>query len=228
MELAESRTFCLDKVMLLIIGNKRLSSWSLRPWLVLTHFEVPFEEKLIWLDQPTTFQQIIQHSPSGKVPALVDNGQSIWDSLAICEYINEKYPQKKMWPADLQTRAWARAVSAEMHSGFQVMREVMSHDLQKEQKSFVSDTAMKDIQRVKEIWNECLKKSGGPFLFGSFSIADAMYAPVVNRFISYAVPVDKNKESEIFNYMKAIRELPAHQKWIQAGLKETASAPFHK
>lgn len=214
--------------MILAIGNKRLSSWSLRPWLVLTHFEISFEEKLILLDQPTTALEIAKYSAAGKVPALVVDGQSIWDSLAICEYLNEKFPEKKLWPIDPQERAWARSISAEMHSGFQVMREIMSHDLQKQQSSFVSHAANKDISRIKDIWSDCLKQSRGPFLFGSFCIADAMFAPVVNRFISYAVPVDLYKDEIIYNYMKAVRDLPAHQKWIQAGLKETASAPFHK
>jgi glutathione S-transferase len=213
--------------MILVIGNKRLSSWSLRPWLVATHFEVPFQEKLIFLDQPTTTKEIMEFSPSGKVPALVDEGQTIWDSLAICEYLSDKFPNKNMWPSDPLKRGWARSVSAEMHSGFQTMRQLMSHDLQKQHKTFVSDAALVDISRVKEIWTECLKKSGGPFLFGSFSIADAMYAPVVNRFITYAVPIDQAAESEISKYMKSIRELPAHRAWIQEGLKETIETPFH-
>lgn len=213
--------------MILVIGNKRLSSWSLRPWLVATHFEIPFQEKLIFLDQPTTTKEITEFSPTGKVPALVDDGQTIWDSLAICEYLNDKFPNKNMWPADLKKKGWARSVAAEMHSGFQTMRQMMSHDLQKQHTTFVSDAANSDIKRVKEIWTECLRKSGGPFLFGSFTIADAMYAPVVNRFVSYAVPVDTKAESEVAKYMKAMRELPAHQKWIQAGLKETIEAPFH-
>lgn len=213
--------------MILVIGNKRLSSWSLRPWLVLTHFEIPFEEKLIFLDQPNTKEEILKYSPTAKVPSLVDGGQVVWDSLSICEYLNDKFPEKNLWPKDLATRAWARSVSAEMHSGFATMRKVMSHDLQKQNKTFTSHEAESDIARVKEIWTACLKKSNGPFLFGAFSIADAMYAPVVNRFITYAVPVDQNKEPEIAKYMKAIRDLPAHQKWISAGLKETISAPFH-
>jgi glutathione S-transferase len=213
--------------MMLVIGNKRFSSWSLRPWLVMTHFEIPFEEKLIYLDQPTTNKEIRQHSPSGKVPALVIDDQIIWDSLAICEFLNEKYPNKNLWPKDSKMRALARSVSAEMHSGFQTMRQVMSHNLQLQQTEFVSAAANDDIKRIKEIWSTCLKKSGGPFLFGEFCIADAMFAPVVNRFISYAVPIDGTSESDIASYIKQIRQLPAHQKWIQAGLKETVSAPFH-
>ena len=210
--------------MKLVIGNKRFSSWSLRPWLVAKHFNIPFEEILIYLDQPNTTAEILKYSPTAKVPALVVNDQVIWDSLAICEYLNDKYPEKQMWPKDITKRALARSVSSEMHSGFQVMREVMSHNLHTHQKTFVSQKADKDIKRVKEIWNECLKNSGGPFLFGDFSIADAMYAPVVNRFISYAVPVE---EPEIKKYMSLIRELPAHKEWIDAGMKETIEAPNH-
>lgn len=217
-----------DTSMILVIGNKRLSSWSLRPWLVATHFEIPFQEKLIFLDQPTTTKEIMAFSPTGKVPALVDEGQVIWDSLAICEYLNDKFPHKNMWPTDLKKKAWARSVAAEMHSGFQTMRQVMSHDLQKQHTEFGSDAASEDIKRVKQIWTECLIRWGGPFLFGSsFTIADAMYAPVVNRFVSYAVPFDPVTESSVGKYIKKIRELPAHQKWIQAGLKETVEAPFH-
>lgn len=210
--------------MLLLIGNKRLSSWSLRPWLVLEYFNLPYTEKLIYLDQPTTASEILKYSPSGKVPALVDEGVVVWDSLSICEYLNDKYPEKNLWPKDIKDRAQARSLSAEMHSSFQTMRNIMSHDLQKNFKTFKSHDAESDIKRVKEIWSTCLKKSGGPFLFGEFSIADAMYAPVVNRFISYAVPVS---ETEIANYIKVVRELPVHQKWIEAGLKETAEAPYH-
>ncbi len=211
--------------MKLVIGNKRFSSWSLRPWLVAKYFKIPFEEILIYLDQPNTTSEILKYSPTAKVPALIANDEVIWDSLAICEYLNDKFPEKQMWPKDLLTRALARSVSSEMHSGFQVMREVMSHNLQTNQKTFVSHKAEKDIQRVKQIWIDCLKKSGGPFLFGDFSIADAMYAPVVNRFISYAVSVN---EPELQKYMKKIRDLPAHQEWIEAGLKETMEAPLHK
>lgn len=204
--------------MLLLIGDKNLSSWSLRPWLALTQFEIPFEEKLIYLDKPNTTEEILKYSPSAKVPALKVGEQVIWDSLAICEYLNDKYPEKQMWPKDIQTRAWARSVSAEMHSSFTTMRKVMPHNLKKQNKTFESNEALPDIKRVKEIWTDCLKKSGGPFLFGKFSIADAMYAPVVNRFVTYAVPVD---EPEVAKYIKTIRELPSHQKWIQAGLKES-------
>ncbi|MBL7544982.1 MAG: glutathione S-transferase family protein [Bdellovibrionaceae bacterium] len=209
--------------MILVIGNKRLSSWSLRPWLMLKQFEIPFEEKLIPLDQPSTRSEILQYTESGKVPVLVDGDLTVWDSLAIAEYLNEKFPQKQMWPKDLKWRALARAVSCEMHSGFQVMRMHMSHDLQKQLTNFDYSKAQADIDRVKEIWTNCLALSGGPFLFGAFSIADAMYAPVVNRFVSYGVP----SVSVCSEYIKTIRDLSSHADWISAGMKETYEAPLH-
>jgi glutathione S-transferase len=209
--------------MKLIIGNKRLSSWSLRPWLIMKHFNIHFAEILIPLDQAETREQILKYSPSGKVPALVEGSLHIHDSLAIAEYLNEKFPEKQMWPKDANWRAQARAISCEMHSGFSDMRRILSHDLQKELKDFDYSQAQADIDRVQQIWKECLKKSKGPFLFGDFSIADAMYAPVVNRFISYGVKYD----SELDAYIKNIRNLPAHQEWITAGMKETYLAPLH-
>jgi glutathione S-transferase len=209
---------------LLVIGNKRLSSWSLRPWLILKHFGIPFEEKLIPLDQENTTAEIKKYSPTGKVPTLVDDKILVWDSLAIAEYLNDKFPEKQMWPKDVAARALARAVSNEMHSGFQNMRTHMSHDLQKELKNFDHSPAQKDIDRVKEIWADCLKKSGGPYLFGKeFTIADAMYAPVVNRFVSYGVPTD----GVIKTYVNTIRNLPAHAEWIKEGLAEAYLAPLH-
>lgn len=209
--------------MKLVIGNKRLSSWSLRPWLILKHFEIPFEEILIPLDQPETTESILRYSPTAKVPVLIDGDLHIWDSLAIAEYVNEKFPEKKMWPSKTSDRAWARSISAEMHSGFANLRQYLSHDLQRNLKEFDSTPARADIERVKEIWTECLKKSGGPYLFGSFSIADAMYAPVANRFISYAVPM----EGLVKSYVETIRKNQAHSLWIADGLKETYSADKH-
>lgn len=208
---------------MLVIGNKRYSSWSLRPWVLMKHFDIPFEEKLIALDQPDTEKNILKYSPSKKVPALVDADITVWESMAIMEYLNEKYPQKQMWPADTKKRALARSVANEMHSGFSTMRNIMSHDLQKTVPGFDYSAALTDVNRVMDIWRECLQKSGGPFLFGSFSIADAMYAPVVNRFITYDVKVD----TDCAKYIIAMRELPAHKVWIEAGLAEKLVAPLH-
>lgn len=204
--------------MKLIIGDKRFSSWSLRPWLLLTHFEIPFEEILIPLDKPETRSQILKFSPSAKVPALVDGDLTLWESLAIAEYLSEKYPAKKMWPENSKSRALARAVSCEMAAGFMTMRKLLPHDLKKELTNFDSSPAAADIQRVQEIWTQCLEVSKGPFLFGAFSIADAMYAPVVNRFVSYGIKVES---ALCRDYMRVIRELPAHRRWIESALTES-------
>jgi glutathione S-transferase len=208
---------------MLVIANKRYSSWSLRPWVLMTHFNIPFEEKLIPLDQPETEENILKYSPSKKVPALVDADTTVWESMAIMEYLNEKYPEKQMWPVDAKKRALARSVANEMHSGFSTMRNIMSHDLQKIVPRFDYSAAAADVNRVMDIWRDCLHRSGGPFLFGSFCIADAMFAPVVNRFITYDVKVD----TEVAKYIMVMRELPAHKAWIEAGLVETLIAPKH-
>ncbi len=203
--------------MILVIGNRQYSSWSLRPWLLMKHFNIPFEEKLIPLDLPTTREEIRQFSPSGKVPALIDGEITVWESLAIAEYLNEKFPEKQMWPKDHRARAMARSIANEMHGGFQNMRNHMPHDLKKKLAVFDLGPAKEDVHRVKEIWKKCLNEFQGPFLFGDFSIADALYAPVVNRFVSYAVPV----EGVVEKYVKTIRQLPAHALWIDQGEKET-------
>jgi glutathione S-transferase len=210
--------------MLLVIGNKRYSSWSLRPWVLMRHFGLPFEEKLVPLDQPTTSQDILKFSPSAKVPALIDDSLVIWDSLAICEYLNEKFPEKKMWPTDVAWRARARSVASEMHSGFALMREHLSHDIQKKLKNFDWSVAKDDVNRVMQIWRACLKLSGGPFLFKNFSIADAMYAPVVNRFITYGVETDAVCSA----YIKTMRELPAHKQWIDEAMNEKLRVPRYE
>ncbi len=202
--------------MILVIGNKTYSSWSLRPGVAMAHFQIPFQERLVKLGETTTAEQISRVSPSGWVPVLVDGELTIWDSLAILEYLNEKYPDKKMWPREARFRARARSISNEMHSGFQAMRSIMSHHLKKTYTNFDWSGAKADVARVKEIWRSCLQESGGPFLFGDFTIADAMYAPVVNRFITYGIPI----EDSIRGYVDAVRNLPAHQKWIQGAMEE--------
>jgi glutathione S-transferase len=210
--------------MKLIIGNKRYSSWSLRPWVLMKHFDIHFEEKLIPLDQPNTTTEILKFSPSNKVPVLIDGSVSVWESLAIAEYLNEKFVEKQMWPKDQKLRGMARAVSNEMHGGFLTMRNLMPHDLKKELKNFDASPAKADIERIQQIWRTSIELSGGPFLFGAFSIADAMFAPVVNRFVSYGVKVDKVCSA----YIKTIRELSAHQMWIAAGLKEDLTMPRYE
>lgn len=189
----------------------------------MKHFGIPFEEILIPLDQPETTEKILRYSPTGKVPALIDGEINVWDSLAIAEYLNEKFPAKRMWPENPTRRAKARSISAEMHSGFSDLRQHLSHDLQKNFQEYDWSPARADIDRVKEIWTGCLEESGGPYLFGEFSIADAMYAPVANRFVSYAVPL----EGLVKKYVETIRKNPAHQSWIEAGLVETYTADKH-
>ncbi len=209
--------------MKLVIGNKRLSSWSLRPWLVMKHFGIFFDEILIPLDQTETTASILKFSPTAKVPVLIDGDLPIWDSLAIVEYLHEKFPEKNLWPKDSAKRARARSFSAEMHSGFSDLRRHLSHDLHKNLKDFDWSPAKSDIERIKEIWTQCLEESEGPYLFGEFSIADAMFAPVANRFVSYGVPV----EGVVKNYVETIRSNPSHKLWIEAGLLETYTADKH-
>lgn len=203
----------------LAIANKNYSSWSLRAWLALTHFQIPFEEQLIPLDQPETKQNIQQVSPSGFVPALrVDNQFTVWDSLAICEFLAESFPEKDMWPSHAKTRAWARSISHEMHSGFQALRQNLPMKCHLILQEFDSSAAAKDIERIQILWSECLKAhhEQGPYLFGNFSIADCMFAPVVLRFRSYAVPLQGINRQ----YYDTMINHPALQKWIRDGINE--------
>lgn len=201
----------------LIIGDKHISSWSLRPWLLMKFFKIPFEEITIPLKRPETNQNILQYSPSGKVPALLDGDLLIWDSLSIMEYLHEKYPEKKMYPQNISDRAHARSVSMEMHSGFAKMRERLNFDLKKNLTDFDFGDATPDIERIKHLWKTQLEKSGGPFLFGDFSIADAMFAPVVaGRFKSYGVPV----EGVVKKYCETILNLSEVKLWCEEALKE--------
>jgi glutathione S-transferase len=172
----------------LVVGNKAYSSWSLRPWHLLRHAEVPFEEITIPLYQEGSKERILARSPSGKVPALLDGELCIWDSLAICETLAERYPDRCGWPRDAAARAVARSVSAEMHSGFSALRHELPMNAREQRAGVVpSPDARADIERVSAIWTECRARHGsaGPWLFGAFSPADAMYAPVAIRFWCY-------------------------------------------
>ncbi len=199
--------------MKLVIGNKNFSSWSLRPYLALAHVGAPFEEEVIPLDQPDTAEKIARASPSGRVPALVDGALTVWDSIAICEYLNEKFPEAKLWPDDRAVRAVARSVSAEMHSGFAKLREhhpmKIKDDLPTAQ---VRPEVLADLKRIEQIWSSCRKQygQGGPFLFGRFSIADAMYGPVVSRCRTYHLPLSAESQT----YADAVWQLPGMQKWL--------------
>lgn len=172
----------------LVVGNKVYSSWSLRPWHLLRHAEVPFEEVTIPLYQEGSKERILARSPSGKVPAFLDGELCIWDSLAICETLAERFPDRCGWPRDAAARAVARSVSAEMHSGFTALRHELPMNAREKRAGVVpSADARADIERVSAIWAECRARhgAGGPWLFGAFSPADAMYAPVAIRFWSY-------------------------------------------
>jgi glutathione S-transferase len=192
------------------VGNKRTSSWSLRPYLALAHSGLAFECKLILLGGPTMKADILAVNPAGRVPVLHHDGLVIGDSIAICEYVHELAPDAKLWPADRAQRARARSISAEMHSGFAALRTNMSMDLTTDRtgQGHVPE-ALADARRVMDIWREALAASGGPFLFGSFTIADAMYAPVTTRFTTYGVELDATCKA----YVAAIAALPAMVAW---------------
>ena len=201
----------------LVVGSKNYSSWSLRPWLALRTAGIPFEDVVVPLDRPETKAEIARHSPSGRVPVLRDGELVVWDSLAIIEYAAERFPEAHLWPADRAARAVARSVSAEMHAGFQALRAHLPMNLKRTPAPRdLPAEAEADIARVKEIWRACRARGTGPFLFGAFSGADAMYAPVVTRFETYRVPVDP----EIRAYMDAILGLPAYREWREAALAE--------
>jgi glutathione S-transferase len=205
----------------LVIGNKNYSSWSMRPWLALRANHIAFEEVLIPLyTGDTDKKRILGFTQSGKVPALLDGDVTIWDSLAIIEYAAERFPQARLWPEDRAGRAHARSVSAEMHSGFAALRNECGMNLHRPVGAArLSADARADIARIQQIWTECRQRYGksGPFLFGAFSGADAMFAPVVHRFRTYAIEV----APETRHYMETMMSLPAFQEWTDAGLAET-------
>jgi len=204
----------------LYVGSKRYSSWSLRPYVALAHTGTTFETTTIALDQPTTRHEIDKVNPAGRVPVLHHDGVVIWDSLAICEYVNELFPAAKLWPEDRAARARARAVSAEMHSGFAPLRQHMSMDLcaSKPGQGHTPE-ALVDVRRIQAIWREQLAASGGPFLFGAFSIADAMFAPVTTRFTTYGVDLDATCRA----YVEAVAALPAMKQWQKNAEAEPAT-----
>jgi glutathione S-transferase len=203
----------------LVVGSKNFSSWSLRPYLALAHTGQPFREVLVPLDEADTAAKIAQYSPSGRVPALRHGSIAIWDSLAICEYLAETFPQARLWPQDTEARAVARAVTAEMHSGFSALRQNMTMDIRarKPGKGRAPGVA-EDIARIQALWNDCRSRfgQGGPFLFGHFTIADAFYAPVVTRFVTYDVELDAVARA----YRDAVLALPAMKAWTEAGKNE--------
>jgi len=201
----------------LIIGNKNYSSWSMRPWLAMKVAGIPFDENLISLDAPDFKAQIKPRSSAGKVPVLIDGDIYVWESLAILEYLAERFPG--LWPAGEGVRAHARAIAAEMHAGFVPLRRQLPMNIRRPVKERALDVeAAADVSRIDAIWNECRTKFGGhgSFLYGAFCAADAMYAPVVWRFHTYAVKVSAPARA----YMESVMALPASQQWREAARRE--------
>ena len=192
----------------LVMGNKNYSSWSIRPWIAMKVAGIEFDEIIIPLRQPDTKERILKYSPAGKVPILIDGDLVMWESLSILAYLTEKHPDAQLLPADSVARARARCVAAEMHAGFAALRSEAPCNIRRNPKTLaLSPNAMADVARIEQLWDECRTPhgKGGPFLFGRFSVADAMFAPVVNRFHAYKVPVSKQTRA----YMYAMMALPA-------------------
>jgi glutathione S-transferase len=216
----------------LVIGNKCHSSWSLRPWLLMRHFGIPFQEVLVPftdpIDTPEWKAEIRRYSPAGKVPALVDGDVAVWESLAIMEYLAETHPEHAIWPKDRAARAMARSIASEMHAGFSALRGACPMNLGKRYAQKDRGAAVaKDAARVQDIWRTARERfgqgagDGGPFLFGAFSAADAMYAPMVTRFDTYSIPADPGTRA----YMDAVMGTAAFQDWRRAALAETWIVP---
>ena len=206
----------------LAIGNKNYSSWSMRPWLALRAANIAFEEIFIplYTDDPADKDRILSFTRSGKVPCLIDGDVTVWDSLSIIEYAAERFPEARLWPEDRAVRAHARSISAEMHSGFLPLRNECGMNLHRPIRSIaLSADARANVARIDQIWSECRARCGesGPFLFGAFGAADAMFGPVVHRFRTYAIDVSPGAKA----YMEAMMALPAFAEWTRAGLAET-------
>ncbi|MCY7370645.1 MAG: glutathione S-transferase family protein [Polaromonas sp.] len=218
----------------LYIGNKNYSSWSMRPWVLLKQCSIAFEEKRVRFDSfddTSEFRRVIAAiNPAGKVPALVDDGFVVWDSLAIAEYLAEGFPDKHLWPQDAKQRARARSVCAEMHSGFGALRAACPMNIEASLAE-VGALAWRDqpgvradLQRLSSMWGALLAQHGGPMLFGGFSIADAYFAPVCMRLHSYALPVP----AEVQAYIARVRELPGVKAWIGDALAENDFRDFEE
>lgn len=208
----------------LVIANKLYSSWSLRPWMVLRAFDIPFEEIIIPLRTPESRARVLEYSPSGKVPALIDGVMTIWESLAIIEYLAETYPDRAIWPRQLSARAHARAISNEMHGGFQTLRQSCPMNLAGRYQTPEMTVPLKaNVDRIEHIWNDARRQFGedGPFLYGQFSAADAMYAPVVSRFATYGIPVTHDS----MDYIRAVLAHPAFVEWRAQALDRTWVIP---
>jgi glutathione S-transferase len=203
----------------LVVANKAYSSWSLRPWILLVHFKIPFDEAVIPMDQPETHANMLKYAPSGKCPSLHDGKIAVFDSLAIIEYVAEAYPNKPIWPRGKAARAHARSLANEMHSGFAALRQACPTNFRRRVQAIsLSDEVRADVARIEAAWAHARATFGkaGPFLFGRFSAADAMFAPVVNRLHIYDIPVAKTTRA----YMGAIMGLPAWKAWISDAAAE--------
>ncbi len=207
----------------LIIGNKNYSSWSLRPWIAMKVAGIAFDEKVIPLYEPGSREQVLKYSPAGKVPVLIDGDTPIWESLAILEHLAEKFPDARLWPSEPGARSHARAVASEMHAGFTALRSACPMNLWLPPRPRPqSEEVMADVARIEALWSDCRARfgqkadRGGPFLFGAFCAADAMYAPVVARLHGFGLPIGNTVRS----YMNAVMGLPAWVEWRDAALQE--------
>ena len=210
----------------LVIGNKNISSWSLRPWLAMRHAGIPFQEINIKLRLEDSQAQILRHSPSGRVPALLVGGQVIWDSLAILEFLAEAHPEAGLWPQAREARALARSAAAEMHSGFAALREHCPMELlARLPMATLPDPVAAELRRIVALWRDCRRRHGGsgPFLFGAFSAADAMYAPVASRFRTYIPELTPyGDDGTAQAYVEALFALPAMVEWGHGARSQTA------
>jgi len=203
--------------MKLLIGNRNYSTWSLRPWLVLAHFGIPFEDEVLMLSGEGWRETLAARSPTGRVPVLIDGDLVVPETIAIIEYLADRFPDKAIWPAGIAERAKARAASAEMHAGFSALRSHAPMNLRGSHPGKINtDTVSKDLQRLEVLLGGLLARSGGPFLFGAFTAADAMFAPVATRIRTYSLPVS----DVLSGYVEAIYSLPAFQEWLALALKE--------
>jgi glutathione S-transferase len=206
----------------LILGSKNYSSWSFRPWLALRMAGIAFEEVVLPIYTPGAREKILEYSPSGKVPVLIDGPVRVWESLAIIEYAAERFPSSALWPQQSEARGHARAIANEMHGGFLPLRRVCPMNMRRAPGAIdLPADALGNVARIDEIWTDCRARYGGPFLFGGFGAADAMYAPVVSRLHTYGVAVGPIARA----YMDAVMNLPAWAAWQAGALEESWVLP---